>query len=58
MADEMEKALAKDQQSITAGAQTEQLSDKDFEKVVGGDGSSAPRISEFVITKQKDIATP
>jgi hypothetical protein len=49
----MEKTLEKDQQAITAGAQTDQLSDKDFEKVVGGDG-----ISEIVIIKHPDISAP
>jgi type VI protein secretion system component Hcp len=58
MADEMEKALEKNQEAITAGAQTDELSDKDFEKVVGGNRSTAPSVSEIVITKPTDTATP
>ena len=53
MADEMEKALDRDQEAITAGGQTDELSDKDCEKVVGAGG-----ISEIVIIKHTDISAP
>jgi type VI protein secretion system component Hcp len=58
MADEMEQALEKDQEAITAGAQKDELSHEDSEKVVGGRDASAPSISEIVITKVTDAATP
>jgi hypothetical protein len=58
MAAEMEKALEKDQEAITAGTQKDELSHEDSEKVVGGRDASAPSVSEIVITKPTDTATP
>jgi hypothetical protein len=44
----------KNHEAITAGAQTDELSHEESEKVVGG----APSVSEIVVTKHTGIATP
>jgi type VI protein secretion system component Hcp len=58
MADETEKALEKNQEAITAGAQTDELSHEESEKVVGGRDASAPSVSEIVVTKPTDSSSP
>jgi hypothetical protein len=52
MAEEKEKVIETDRKTTTAGAIKDELSDEDFEKMVGGDHqSSAPSVSEIVVTK-------
>jgi hypothetical protein len=52
MPEEKEKTIETDQKTITAGAIKDELSEEDFEKIVGGDReSSAPSVSEIVVTK-------